>query len=250
MIPNILHFCFAFQPDAEFGLLEHLAIKSASDHNRPERIYVYHHYDLTGEWWERTRPLVVPTRVDPPTEIFGRGLHHFAHRADVVRLWALLEHGGIYLDIDTLCLRSFTELRRHPCVMARQGDRGLCNAVMLSEPGAHFLQVWLASYRLFRSPGRAAYWDEHSVRVPAMLARCTGMDEAIHILDEEAFFYPSWEEMSALFESSDEALFSRSYCVHYWETLTRERWLRHVTLDSILAGQSNFDRFARRHLDG
>ena len=38
--------------------------------------------------------------VSPPEEIFNNKLNHFAHKADIVRLQKLIEHGGIYLDID------------------------------------------------------------------------------------------------------------------------------------------------------
>ncbi|MCY2994491.1 MAG: glycosyltransferase, partial [Planctomycetota bacterium] len=159
-IPNIFHFCFGFQPDAKFGFLEYLAIKSAYELNRPERIYLHYQHECSGEWWQKARELVTLNRIEAPSEIYGRPLKHFAHRADVVRLRALLEQGGIYLDIDTLCVRPFTELRTQACVLGKQGRwYGLCNAVILSEPQGVFLSAWLDSFHTFRSVGHDAYWD-------------------------------------------------------------------------------------------
>jgi len=92
----------------------------------------------------------------PPTEVFGRPLRHFAHRADVLRLLALRRQGGIYLDMDTLCLKPFSDLLEYPCV---RGRPGLCNAVILSEPGGRFISAWLASYRQFGGEKGTGPWQ-------------------------------------------------------------------------------------------
>ena len=42
-------------------------------------------------------------------EIFNNKLTRYAHKADIIRLQKLLEHGGIYLDIDVLTNKSFDE---------------------------------------------------------------------------------------------------------------------------------------------
>ena len=52
----------------------------------------------------------------------GRRLRKFAHQSDVIRLQVLNQRGGIYLDIDTICLRPLQEFRRHDFVMGLQGD--------------------------------------------------------------------------------------------------------------------------------
>ena len=53
-------------------------------------------------------------------------------------------------------------------VQVREGKKyGLCNAAMLSAPKSRFSRLWLDSYVHFRSDGRDAVWDEHSVILPA-----------------------------------------------------------------------------------
>jgi len=249
-VPNIIHFCYGFRPNAPFGLLEYLAVRSARDVNAPDAIYFHCGHEPSGPWWERVEPMVTVIRIKPPTEVFGRPLCHHAHQTDFCRLEVLIRYGGIYLDSDTLCLRPFGDLRRHECVMARQGDRGLCNAVILAMPMARFLVEWRETFRMFRSRGRDVHWDEHAVRIPGRLAREPGLRDHIHVLDGKAFFYPTWHEMEALFESSDRSLFAESYCVHLWSTATRERWLSRVTPEYVAASDSNFAFFARRHLEG
>jgi hypothetical protein len=247
-IPNIFHFCFALTPNAPFGFLEYLAIKSAYEINRPSRILLHYQHECTGPWWDKAAEIVTLNRVDAPQEIFGNPLLHFAHQSDVIRLQSLLEHGGIYLDIDTLCVRPFTDLLTHECVMGTQWLRGLCNAVILSEPKGVFLSAWMDQYRWFRSRGGDKYWDEHSVRLPRRLARKRELRSHITILNNRAFFFPLWGSMHHLFVSEDERKFKDSYCIHYWESITRRRWLSKITPDDVYRGNSNFAKFARRVL--
>jgi len=246
VIPNVLHFCYGFAPQATFDFLEYLAIQSALEINRPERIYLHYRYECRGPWWERAKQIAILHQVEPPAAIHGRPLWHYAHQCDLLRLLLLRQYGGVYLDIDTLCVRPFSDLLGNACVMGLQRGRGLCNAVILSEPDGAFINAWLESYRTFRSAGRDAYWDEHSVVMPARLTLRSDLRSAIAVCDERAFFFPLWNNMEALFESDDEALFSHSYCVHYWETLTRDRWLKRIVASSAGEGRSNFARFVRR----
>jgi hypothetical protein len=248
VIPNVIHFCFGLAPRPQFSFLEYLAVRSALEINHPERIYVHYLHESRGPWWDLAKELALLHRVEPPTSIFGRPLWHYAHQCDVLRLLLLRRYGGIYLDIDTLCVRPFSELLRNACVMGRQRGRGLCNAVILSEPDGGFINAWLESYRTFRSAGRDEYWDEHSVVVPARLRKRTDLQASMTVYEERAFFFPLWNNMEVLFESDDEALFAKSYCVHYWETLTRDRWLKRVVPGSAGEGRSNFARFVRRAL--
>ena len=90
---------------------------------------------------------------------------------------SLLEHGGIYLDIDTFIIHPFTSasLMQYDTVMALEANpltffrrpmsddemdpKGLCNAVIIARPGAEFLRRWLMTYENFNE----LYWAEHSV---------------------------------------------------------------------------------------
>ena len=250
MIPNVFHFIFGLLPEPHFGFLEYLAIRSAHEINRPKRIFLHYQYDCTGAWWEKTKELVTLNRVEAPGEVFGRKINHFAHRGDVLRLRLLQEHGGIYMDIDTLCVRPFAPLLGNRCVLGRQGKRGLCNAVILSEPQGEFVRAWLESYRTFRSLGFDQYYDEHSVVIPGQMARDPRLQSHLTLLGNHAFFYPLWDDMKELFVSSDPGAFQESYCVHYWESQTSRQWLSKISDENAGEGDSNFARFVRRVLDG
>lgn len=56
--------------------------------------------------------------------IFGTPVKHYAHKADIVRMEALLRWGGIYLDIDVITLRPFDHLLDKDMVMGLARGRG------------------------------------------------------------------------------------------------------------------------------
>lgn len=60
----------------------------------------HYKYKPTGPWWDLIEPHLTLIETKIPSTIYGREVSHFAHKADLVRLWVLERMGGIYLDID------------------------------------------------------------------------------------------------------------------------------------------------------
>jgi mannosyltransferase OCH1-like enzyme len=60
-------------------------------------------------------------------------------RADVIRLAILYVYGGIYLDLDIICLKSLDQLRSYPFVLPRTKPVGLSNDFIIAEPKHPFL---------------------------------------------------------------------------------------------------------------
>jgi hypothetical protein len=201
MIPNIFHFVFGMAADfggRPFSLSHYLAIQSAVNVNQPEAVYFHYEYEPSGEWWEKAKPLLVLNKIKAPDQFMDRPLFHVAHKADVVRLQALKEWGGIYLDLDTICVRPLHDLYHHSFIIGQELKaayipknwrqkikyriktwwngtpsseiNGLCNAALLAEKNSAFVNLWLDTYKSFRSKGRDKYWNEHSVLMPIQLA--------------------------------------------------------------------------------
>ena len=119
--------------------------------------------------------------------------YRYAHHADFIRLAALVEHGGVYADIDTLFLRPFPDdLFREPFVIGeetpvrdeRSGEvrPSLCNAILMSTPASEFALAWLA-----RMGGALnGTWSNHS----GFLARALADEhpESVRVLPERTFF--------------------------------------------------------------
>jgi hypothetical protein len=202
MADGPFHFIFglADDPDA-FAFVHYLSIRAAHKHHAQCRLLFHYHHEPNGTWWEHARPLVELHRVELPTTIFGRSLRTAAHRSDVLRLQLLIEHGGIYLDLDVIVLRPLAGLlspsrSSAPFVIGQEGDdahggaHGLCNAVLLARPNASFARRWLREYHSF-GRGDGDGWSSHSVQRPAELA--AAHPDEVRLLPYDAFFWPDWD---------------------------------------------------------
>ena len=187
-------------------------------------------------------------RIEPPASIFGNPLIHPAHRADVVRLDALINHGGIYLDCDVLVVRDFDRLLGHSCVLGLQGEtprEGLCNGVILAEKGSRFLRRWRETYRTFRSRGHDDFWAEHSVAMPLKLAREDSSD--LTILGNRAFHWPLYhrEHLRWTYESTLPIDERETLAHHLWESQAWHDYLAGLTVRKVRDCDTNFHRWLR-----
>ena len=257
-IPNIIHFIYGFKEQKDdFELYRYLSIKSAYDVNRPDKIYFYYYYEPKGYWWNKIKPLLTLEKIEPPTEIFGNSIYHYAHQADIIRIKKLIEHGGIYLDIDTICLKSFNDLLDYDFVMGLQSNSndtdvyGLCNAVILSKPNSFFANKWLETYKTFRSKGRDDTWDEHSVLKPFELSKIYSKD--IKILSSKAFFYPLWYDINDILFNSNYSIdnykniIKNNYCIHLWDTYSSV-YLKSIDENYIFNNNTLYNIFSRKFL--
>ena len=279
MIPKIIHFVFGLAPGGggkPFSFFHYLAIKSALKVNPDYKIYFVCAYLPVSPYFDLVKDDIEIVMVTPPQHIFNNKLCHFAHQADVIRLERLIEFGGIYLDMDTLCLKSFDPfLSTNKLIMAPAYDywsykpksflrkilkalklhhpapirvyRGLCNAVMIAPPQDAFLIKWYNEYKTFRSKGHDEFWDEHSVILPAKLAEET--PELLNIVDDKCFFYPSFDDDSLkdLFEHSKE--YKEAYVFHLWESLSYERYLKVLNKEFLLHSETSYSKVARKYID-
>ncbi|KXS11658.1 glycosyltransferase family 32 protein [Gonapodya prolifera JEL478] len=245
-IPRLVHFIFGLSPDygtKPFGIMHYLIIKAAHKHIRPEAIFFHHVHQPPGPWFERSRRYLHMAPVEPVNEIWGNPVDKFAHKADIVRLRALEQHGGIYLDIDALVLRPFDPLLRHDFVMAQEGEGGrvgLANAIMASKKGSPFVKRWLESYRTFNQ----TLWNYHSVVLPGKMAK--SFPDDITILKHTRFFHPMWDDASlhTLFRGSGSGSwdFAENFAVHMWESRSFDKYIAPLSVRTIMRGTSNFDR--------
>lgn len=256
-IPNIIHYTHLVLPGTTpkpFSLVHFLAVKSAYIYNRPDTIFFHCTEEPTGEWWEQARPYVTINKVEAPTSIAGRRFYHPAHSSDLLRLYQLREHGGIYLDLDVICTRSFAPLRDHEFCLGQQGvngSLGICNAVILAEPHAFMTDRWIEGFdpatsllQGFRSQAQFdEYWCEMSVDYPAVLAQ--RWPEHITVLPHDAFHWPLYmpDHLAMLFD--EDHTFPNAYCHHLWQSLSWEPYLSKLSVADIMERPSTFNRIAR-----
>jgi hypothetical protein len=202
-------------------------VLAALDVLSPRTFFFHHPVGAlpSGRWWDATAPLLTLAPAAPVRRVYGNAVRVAAHASDVMRLRALLAHGGIYVDTDVLVLRSFDALRVNgAAVLGVQSAGRTANAVVLAPRGAPFLRRWADGYHDFSD----ADWDAFSVRLPAALAE-RHPDEVVW-LPRGAWFSPGPDDDpgEALFGSNiSDARFAEAQparlAQHLWHKLTSAR---------------------------
>lgn len=286
MVPRIFHFVFLSNVEkSELDLFSFVAIKSCLVLNNPQKVILHCNYIPVGKYWERLEKYVTPNIIEVPKEIFGNKIIKFAHAADVIRIKELLKTGGVYLDLDTICLRPFPEdLFTQKCVMglekrpsfsffnffnnlirliltgkikaaAYQMKRfksekyvGLCNAVIFSEPDSKFLNEWLKAYKDFDEK----LWNYHSVIFPYKLSRKKQFKKSIKILNHKSFFYPGYDEKEINMLFSNEKLSSENFpqaVLHHLWLSDAKKYLKLPNEKEICLGQSYYSKLSKKYLN-
>lgn len=135
MIPHIIHYCW-------FGgnLLPELEQQCLASWKKymPEWEYM--------RWDERNFDIAsAPLYVRQAYEA-----RKYAFVSDYVRLWALEQHGGLYLDVDFEVFRSFDELMdKYPAFAGYEGSKRhpVMQGVIASEPHGAWVRDMLQSYQ-------------------------------------------------------------------------------------------------------
>lgn len=130
-----------------------------------------------------------------------RGANH-ATSSNMIRLHALYQYGGIYLDADVEVLKDLSPLLQYEEFIARQPDGVFCNAVMGAKAGSAWIRQQLEILSDFRLHDAA-----HACHI-------------IHLAESDKltvvpthWFYPfGHDEPADRSRITDETL-----CVHHWE---------------------------------
>lgn len=232
-IPKWYHFVFGLKPQRlPFHLMHYLCLASCLEVNRPEKVYFHYLHEPFGRLWDliRERLTLLPVELNDFVAAFDYpdariGKFRYAHHADFIRLQALLEHGGVYADMDSLFVNPLPELLwQQPCVVGREADvylpqtgeyqPSVCNAVILSEPGGRFVDTWLARSKVAFD----GTWSNHSTFLPYELSR--EHPDWVRVEPIRSFFHHGIApaELDTLFRGCD-ADFDGIYSMHLWSHL-------------------------------
>jgi hypothetical protein len=247
-IPKIVHFVTGLSNNPDFGMMSYLAVKAAKEKIQPHRILIHFWRIPQGIFWDWAVSLGVELHpiASDVTEVFGRPVVHYAHKADVIRMKVLLQHGGIYMDLDVIALRSFDTLLNHNFVMGQEGEGGsvgLCNAVMLASKGSRFLHKWWNEYRDFNG----SQWNYHSVVLPNKLAKAAAPED-ITVLPVRNFFWPSWDPAGLeLIYNSFQYSYHDNYAIHTWSTVSK-KYLAQMSLQWVTYPHSSLFRMLQGYI--
>jgi len=215
-----IHFVYGLGSQEEMCFVHFMSIWSSMYHNRPRTIMFWYHYEPTGFWWDTIKPHLTLKRVKIDPKI-----KHFAHQADLVRLRALYEFGGIYFDIDTISTQPLNVATGGVTIGSQKGPDGLCNAIIASVPRSQFILKWIQSYDYFKNgePG-SPDWDHHSVKIPSTL-------DLTNVTIRDNWHGVHWSECErVMFDTPDLEPIQPVY--HLCETMYYDR-LRSITPQNV-----------------
>lgn len=251
MIPRKVHFIWISSPDygvPKFGFIEWLAVRSVLKTNPGFAVEFWTDHEPAGKYWDAIKGDLFINPIEAPDEVFGNPIPHPAHKCDWLRLQVIQEHGGVYLDLDTITVGDLTDLMMPPTTMVVEAvngvTQGLCNAFIASEPFTPFVKKWREFFWRFRSKGRDEHWAESAVQWPYQLAKA-GYE--VNAEPSEKFFKPDWtpEGIAAMFDRVEE--FPHAVGFHLWSVITRPR-LNTLNEYNFAANDCTFARIVEKTL--
>ena len=216
MIPPLIHYCW-FGPDPT----PHAELREGWRSLHPDVEII--------RWDERNAP-------DHPFLATVLADACYSKAADFMRLWLMINRGGIYLDVDVECVRSLTPLRSRPFFCGVQRERGFdpleaVNSAVLGARRGHWFAVDLMRRLLDGDDGTRAPMDSGPRLISTALVEMgyehadeetslapPGRD-AVHVLPRRAFYPYSWEE-----SRDTAAIGPDTFAVHLWDGSWVETW--------------------------
>ena len=158
---------------------------------------------------------------------------NWAFASDAVRLYALYNEGGIYLDADVEVLKTFDDLLDRPYIFGYEnGSKRIEAAVMGCEPGNAIIKEALSYYL-----GKHFEYREDRVDnmvLPYVLAQAVDKFSGVTIMPEWVFSPKSFIDGSI--STADE-----TYCIHHFHS----DWRPEAVRKGIIRRQYLFSKFPR-----
>ncbi len=224
------HFVYGFKQAEEFPFYALMAVLSAQARHPAATTFFFVCHEPFGPFWEIVKERVTLIRVADFDWFGSARFHHYAHKADIIRMLAINEIGGLYLDCDTITLRCMDDLAHHDFVLGVQQTipgamGGFCNAIMIGRAGSAFSSSWIEHYRSFNSRGRDLFWDFHSVKLPMYLYALRPED--VHILPHDKWFFPLWNHIYRFMftvgdTTQNKQLLQGQYAIHLWHNMVAD----------------------------
>ncbi|KAK3302877.1 uncharacterized protein B0T15DRAFT_568643 [Chaetomium strumarium] len=218
VIPNQVHFVYILKNtshDFNFEFSHFLSIYAAWHYWRPQAIYLHTNVaadsrsvararnGTAGKWnhYIFTFFNLTVHEVDVPTHA-GNGveLQNIEHKSDFVRVKALYELGGVYIDFDVHPLRNIRPLRESGfrAIAGRQLGGQINSGTFMTARGGKLARLWMEQMHVAYTGGWTTHSNEVITRVGQRLVREPG---EMLIMEQDAFAPGSWkdEDTDALF---------------------------------------------------
>lgn len=251
MIPNVVHFIYPVWPRTRpLSYVNYMAVKMAIAVQKPDKVKFWINKDpAPSVWWDKIKEMVDVVYTPMDGVYRNVNIEWPQLQSDVTRLEILQREGGIYLDTDMLLLRPLDTFLRHNeefIMGAEPGYTSACNALMIAEPNARVIKLWLD-----RMPEalQSKTWAQGGVVTPFELWK---EDRSLIFMFPENFFCPldlsdNWLFSPALADTAEKVV-KRSFSVHVFETYHRDI-VKDITPEWCEQNDSLFSRLTAPYRD-
>ncbi|XP_069107032.1 uncharacterized protein [Argopecten irradians] len=211
-VPNIAHYVWFGNRNMTFYQL--VSFLSVHRFQKPCLILVHGDVIPTGTYWKyliRRVPYIIHVHMSQPYKVEnGRKLGSMTHKSNLARLMVLKEYGGIYLDLDTVLLRSLDPLMDFPVTMSLEYWSNLWNGLIVAERDPVFIRHWI---NLFH---KQYYYDpkkyfEFSLFLPTRIAKAH--PTWIHV-ENMTFCTPAGNKVNQIFDENFD--WKQNYAMHLY----------------------------------
>jgi len=211
IIPKVLHYCwFGQSPLSELG-------------QRCLRTWQEVMPDYAIVRWDEEK-----LSADSPYVTAAYQQRKFVFVADYMRLWALYNEGGIYLDTDVEAVKPFDALLGTSFFLGRQSPSSVGVGVIGATKGHPFLKRVMDRLDAEAKSGRISFLPLPDL-VDDLLRSAAIQD--ITILPEECFYpYNPYSPELIRRKPLLSNMSARTFCVHHWEG----SWLGDMSLKVLL----------------
>jgi len=251
MIPKKIHFIFGLKEDEggkEFSYFHFLNVLSAKRINPEYEVNFYYQYESRSYWFQELKKQEINfIKLDKvKDEVNGVQFNNYAHKADYLRLELLRDKGGIYLDIDVVCIKPFDPLLKLKCVLGYESVNnivwGLPNFTILSEENNVFINKWIEEYAN-EYPYVKDDWSFGAVKLPYLIYQ-NNLD-IVNTVSPEFFSFYGWDDASHYHMFENIGPIYPAYSIHLWES----RWwdnLKNISQDYLFDNDTTITRIYRR----
>lgn len=240
MIPKLIHYCWLSNEPYPEGIKACMESWKRYLPDYEFKLWDFSCFNIESSLWVKTA--------------FYAGKYAFA--ADFIRVYALYNYGGIYLDCDVEVLKSYNDLLHLPYFIGKEKSESIVEASTIGFEKGHPLLKYMLDYykdRPFYIKGREGNehnWDFDILAMPAIFLKQITLhfnlkviesinefdfnENVICILPEDYFSPKSWE-------TRELHVTSRTYSIHHFsgswlgmskKKMRRFKWYRFLGMFS------------------
>ena len=153
------------------------------------------------------------------------------------KIKAVMETGGIYLDLDVMVVKSFDPLRKYECTLGLERPDSLCSGIIVCVKDHPFLYLWLNSYY----DDFQHVWGYNSGKVSTrLMQRYNGL---IH-MEEFTLHRPDWLHIDQIFGNLTYP-WNNNYAIHTWIRKAGNDIQNNISPEYIKTMNSTYGQIAR-----